>query len=66
MVKGDFDKDAAIILIDSKGDLIEPIKNLQCLKQRLVLVEPDPEAALALSPLDVSHASVVQVVSLIE
>ena len=45
---------------------MEPIKNLQSIKDRLVLIEPSPEAAFALNPLDVSHASIVQVVSLIE
>lgn len=66
LVIDDLAKDASVVLIDSKGDLIGPIKNLQCLKDRLLLIEPDPESAFALNPLDVSHASVVQVVSLIE
>ena len=35
MVADDLDKDAAIVLIDSKGDLIEPIKNLRSIKDRL-------------------------------
>ena len=66
LVVGDLAKDASVVLMDSKGDLIEPIKNLQSLKDRLVLIEPSPETAFALNPLDVSHASIVQVVSLIE
>ena len=66
LVHEDLSKDAAIVLIDSKGDLIEPIKKLQSIKDRLLLIEPDPDSAFALNPLDVSHASVVQVVSLIE
>jgi hypothetical protein len=52
--------------MDSKGDLIEPIKNLKAVKDRLLLIEPDPDSAFALNPLDVSHASVTQAVSLIE
>lgn len=66
LVIQDLDRDAAIILMDSKGDLIEPIKDLQAIKDRLVLIEPSPEAAFALNPLDVTHTSVTQVVSLIE
>jgi hypothetical protein len=66
MVLDDLAKDASLILIDSKGDLIEPVKNLQSLKDRLLLIEPDPDSAFALNPLDVAHASIVQVVSLIE
>jgi hypothetical protein len=62
----DLERDAAVILIDSKGDLIDPIKNLRSIKDRLVLIEPNPESAFALNPLDVSQASIVQVVSLIE
>ncbi len=66
MVHDDLSKDAAVVLIDSKGDLINPVKKLQCIKDRLLLIEPDPESAFALNPLDVSHASIVQAVSLIE
>jgi hypothetical protein len=66
MLLDDITKDASLILIDSKGDMIEPIKTLQSIKDRLLLIEPDPGSAFALNPLDVAHASVVQVVSLIE
>jgi hypothetical protein len=66
LVKHDLERDAALVLMDSKGDLIEPLKNLQSIKDRLVLIEPTPDSALALNPLDVSHASVIQVVNLIE
>jgi len=65
-MKDDLDKDAALVLMDSKGDLINPIKNLQSIKDRLLLIEPNPDSAFALNPLDISHASIVQVVSLIE
>ncbi len=66
LVNDDLKKDAAIVLMDSKGDLIEPIKNLAAIKDRLVLIEPDPDSAFALNPLDVSYANITQVVSLIE
>ena len=41
-MKDDLDKDAAFVLMDSKGDLINPIKNLQSIKDRLLLIEPNP------------------------
>jgi len=66
LVIDDLEKDAAVVLIDSKGDLIEPIKKLKSIQDRLLLIEPDPDSAFALNPLDVAHASIVQVVSLIE
>jgi len=66
MVKADLDKDASIILIDSKGDLIRPFKNLRSVKDRLILIEPQADNAFALNPLDVSCATVTQAVSLIE
>ena len=52
--------------MDSKGDLIEPIKNLAAIKDRLLLIEPNPDAAFALNPLDVSQSNVTQAVGLIE
>jgi hypothetical protein len=66
MIKEDLDRDAAVVLIDSKGDLIEPIKTLASIKHRLLLIEPNADAALALNPLDIAHTSVVHAVSLIE
>jgi hypothetical protein len=66
MVTGDLARDAAIVLIDSKGDLIEPLKRLRAIQDRLLLIEPNPNAAFALNPLDISHTSVAQAVSLIE
>jgi Type IV secretion-system coupling protein DNA-binding domain len=66
MVNDDLTKDAAIVLIDSKGDLIEPFRQLKSIKDRLLLIEPRPDSALTLNPLDVTHTTVVQAVSLIE
>lgn len=62
----DLEKDAALVLIDSKGDLIEPIRKLKSIQDRLVLIEPSADSAFALNPLDVEHTSIVQAVSLIE
>jgi hypothetical protein len=66
LIADDLEKDAAIVLMDSKGDLIEPIKNLASIEDRLLLIEPNPDAAFALNPLDVSHTNVTQAVGLIE
>ena len=66
LIADDLEKDAAVVLMDSKGDLIEPIKNLASIKDRLLLIEPNPDAAFALNPLDVSHSNVTQAVGLIE
>jgi hypothetical protein len=66
MIVDDLQKDAALVLIDSKGDLIEPIKQLAAVKDRLVLIEPDPETAFALNPLDVGKANAMHAVTLIE
>jgi hypothetical protein len=62
----DLKRDASIIVMDSKGDLINPIKELAAVKDRLLLIEPDADFAFALNPLDVSHSSVMQAVTLIE
>jgi len=66
LIADDLEKDAAVILIDSKGDLIEPIKRLRSIKDRLLLIEPNPDSAFALNPLDVTNTNVTQAVSLIE
>ena len=66
MIIDDLSKDAALVVIDSKGDLIDPLKTLACLKDRLLLIEPNPDAAFALNPLDISNTNVTQAVSLIE
>ena len=66
IVMEDVKKDASLVLIDSKGDLIDPLKKLASLKDRLILIEPSADHAFALNPLDVSHTNVTQVVNLIE
>jgi hypothetical protein len=66
MFLGDLTRDASIILMDSKGDLIGPIKELAAVKDRLVLIEPDPEFPLALNPLDIPNANINHVISLLE
>ena len=41
-------------------------KTSPSIKDRLLLIEPNPDAAFALNPLDVSHTNVTQAVGLIE
>ena len=66
MFLDDLTRDASIILMDSKGDLIGPIKELAAVRDRLVLIEPDPEFPLALNPLDIPNANINHVISLLE
>jgi hypothetical protein len=66
MVLEDIPRDASIILMDSKGDLIDPIRNLQSVRDRLVLIEPNAEFPLALNPLDLPHSTLTQVVDNLE
>ena len=66
MLLDDLSRDAAVIVMDSKGDLIDPIKQLAAVKDRLLLIEPDADFAFALNPLDVSKSTVIQAIALIE
>lgn len=61
----DVKKNASIILMDSKGDLINPIRELESIRDRLVILEPSQEFPLALNPLDLG-ASTTHTVELIE
>jgi hypothetical protein len=64
MLIDDLGKDASVLLMDSKGDLLNPIKKLKDIADRLVLIEPDHEHPLALNPLDIPKTSVNHAVSL--
>lgn len=59
MLRDDFKKDACIILMDPKPELelIGPISEMKELKDRLVLIEPDPDYPLALNPLDIPNTT---------
>jgi hypothetical protein len=58
--------DAALILMDSKGDLIEPIRGLAEIQDRLVVIDPDPENPVAINPLDIARTDLAQSVELLE
>jgi hypothetical protein len=62
----DLPRDASIIVMDSKGDLINPIKDLKAVQDRLVLIEPDADFPLALNPLDIPSSDVEHTIALIE
>ncbi len=66
MFLDDVKRDASIIVMDLKGDLINPIKELQAVKDRLILIDPDPDHPLALNPLDIPKTNVAHTVSLLE
>ncbi|HEY5260195.1 MAG TPA: TraM recognition domain-containing protein, partial [Rhabdochlamydiaceae bacterium] len=52
---------ASIVLLDSKGDLTDEVRNLkvfahgQPLYGKLVIIDPDPDHPLALNPLDIGE-----------
>jgi hypothetical protein len=64
MVAGDIEKDAAIILMDSKGDLIEPFLRLGSIRDRLIVVGPDNPVGL--NPLDIPHTDINKAVDNLE
>jgi hypothetical protein len=66
MFLDDLKRDASIIVMDSKGDLINPIKSLKAVQDRLVLIEPDADFPLALNPLDIPSADIAHTIALIE
>lgn len=66
MFLDDIQKNASIIVMDSKGDLINPIKSMAAIADRLILIEPDSKHPLALNPLDVPAESIQHTIALIE
>lgn len=55
MLLEDIEKDACIILMDAKGELVNEVRHWQCLKDRLVVIDPDAEHPIQLNPLDSAH-----------
>jgi hypothetical protein len=66
MFLDDVSRDASIIVMDSKGDLINPIRSLKDIADRLLIIDPDEDFPLALNPLDIPKTSVTHAVSLLE
>ena len=57
---------ASLILMDSKGDLIDPIRGLTEIQDRLIIIDPDPQNPVAINPLDIAHTDIAQSVDLLE
>jgi hypothetical protein len=57
---------ACLILMDSKGDLIESIRRLRDIQDRLIIIDPDPQHPVAINPLDIARTEVTQTVDLLE
>jgi len=57
---------ACLILMDSKGDLIDPIRRLKEVQDRLIIIDPDPQDPVAINPLDIAHTNLTQSVDLLE
>jgi hypothetical protein len=66
MFLDDVKRDASIIVMDSKGELIKPIQSLAAIRDRVVLVEPSETQPIALNPFDVPQSEVMHTVALIE
>ncbi|HZK89265.1 MAG TPA: TraM recognition domain-containing protein [Stellaceae bacterium] len=67
MVMEDIEKpDACLILMDSKGDFIDPIRRLGSIQDRLIVIDPDPQNPVAINPLDIGQANIAQSVDLLE
>jgi hypothetical protein len=66
MVADDIRRDAAIILMDSKGDLIEPFRNMKSIADRLIIIDPDPARPIAINPLDIPQTGIGKAVELLE
>jgi hypothetical protein len=67
LVMEDIEKpDACLILMDSKGDFIDPIRRLGSVQDRLIVIDPDPQNPVAINPLDIAQANLAQSVDLLE
>lgn len=66
MVMEDLEKDASVILMDSKGDLIEPFRDLKQIADRLIIIDPDPKNPIAFNPLDIPDADTTHAIDFLE
>ena len=57
---------ASLILMDSKGDLIDAVRGLRDIQDRLIVIDPDPQNPVAINPLDIAQADLTQSVDLLE
>ena len=67
MVMEDLDRaGASLILMDSKGDLIDPMRKLKHIQDRMIIIDPDPQNPVAINPLDIAQTDLAQTVDLLE
>jgi hypothetical protein len=66
MVMHDLQKDACVILMDSKGELLAPFREMKSIQDRLVIIDPDPNNPIALNPLDIPITDIAQSVDFLE
>jgi hypothetical protein len=64
LVKDDLEKNASIVLMDSKGDLIEPFLEHPALSARRIIIGPDSQ--IGMNPLDIPHTDINKAVESIE
>lgn len=64
LVKDDLERNASIVLMDSKGDLIEPFLTHPALSDRRVVIGPDNP--IGMNPLDIPHTDINKAVESIE
>jgi hypothetical protein len=67
MVRDDISNDdACVIIMDSKGDLTAPLRELKELEDRLIVIDPDPEHPIAINPLDIPKTDISLAVANLE
>jgi hypothetical protein len=64
MCMQDFEKDAAVIIMDGKGDLIAEVGNLADYQDRYVVIDPRQECGM--NPLDITGSDITHAVELLE
>jgi hypothetical protein len=64
LVKDDLERNASIVLLDSKGDLIAPFLSHPALSDRRVVIGPDNP--IGMNPLDIPHTDINKAVESIE
>ncbi|MBK3666197.1 type IV secretion system DNA-binding domain-containing protein [Bradyrhizobium diazoefficiens] len=64
LIDQDLQKDACVILMDSKGDLIEPFYDRPELRGRTIVI--DPKYPIGINPLDIPKTDINKTVELLE
>src|SRR6266702_2532683 len=64
MLASDIQKDCSIIIMDSKGELTAPIRNLALYHDALIVL--DPNQPFAINPLDVPKTDIIRAINNLE